>query len=195
MSGRDCRSVPQAELEDRGEVRLPSGRDLVSKGNCPARRHRTKSIEERAHPCMRRQPIVLSQGSACRDRDWSPSRGDDPDRAKSLYDDWFAFSISALHPIAARLVVGPDDIRDVGMGNERYDAVRPSDRGVYSQVNGGHSNSPFASRGRNKPFVRHRGREVDRSQGRAHPPASRANLRVRGIPDLPFHAKVVTLNL
>ena len=105
---------------------------------------------------------------------WSSSRGDDPDRAKSLYDDWFAFSISALHPIAARLVVGPDDMRDVGMGNERYDAVRPSDRGVYSQVNGGHPNSPLASRGRNKPFVRHRGREVTGSL----PPPSRTSLRV-----------------
>src|SRR6516162_4372966 len=79
---------------------------------------------------------------------WSSSRGDDPDRAKSLYDDWSAFSISALHPIAARLVVGPDDIRDVGMGNERYDAVRPSGSGVGSEVDNGHCNPPSARRGR-----------------------------------------------
>src|SRR5262245_7791102 len=34
-------------------------------------------LEECAHPCMRRQSIVLSQGSAGRDRAWSPPRGDD----------------------------------------------------------------------------------------------------------------------
>src|SRR5215472_14060110 len=87
---------------------------------------------------VRRQPTVLSKGSRRRDRAWSPRRGDDPDRAKSLYDDRFAFSISALHPIAPRLVVGPDDVWDVGMGNERYDAVRPSPSGVSSEVNHGH---------------------------------------------------------
>src|SRR5215472_4156134 len=87
-------------------------------------------LEECAHPCMRRQPIVLSQDSACRDRAWSPPRGDDPDRLRPLHDDLFASSISAPHPVAAGLLVGPDDVRDVGVGNERYDAVTPSGSGV-----------------------------------------------------------------
>ena len=37
------------KLKTEDEVRLRSGRDLVSKRNCPAGRHRTVSIEERAH--------------------------------------------------------------------------------------------------------------------------------------------------
>src|SRR5215469_11296177 len=56
-------------------------------------------------------------------------------------DDLFAFSIPASHPVAARLVVGPDDVRDVGVGNERYDAVAPSGSGVGSKVDGGHCKS------------------------------------------------------
>jgi hypothetical protein len=35
----------------------------------------------------------------------------------------------------------PDDVRDVGVGNERYDAVAPSGNGVGSEVDGGHSKS------------------------------------------------------
>ena len=57
-------------------------------------------LEECAHPCMRWQPIVLSQGSACRDRAWSPPGGDDPDRLRPLHYDFFASSISAPHPVA-----------------------------------------------------------------------------------------------
>src|ERR1700736_1586707 len=75
----------------------------------------------------------------CHDRAWSPPRADDPDRPRLLHDDPIAISISALHPVAARLVVGPDDVRDVGVGNERYDAVAPSGNGVGSEVDGGHS--------------------------------------------------------
>src|SRR5262245_52129536 len=76
------------------------------------------------------------------DRAWSPPRSDDPDRPRPLHDDdRFAFSISAPHPVAARLVVGPDDARDVGVGNERYDAVMPSGSGVGSEVDGGHCKS------------------------------------------------------
>ena len=45
------------------------------------------------------------------------------------------------HPVAARLVVGPDDVRDVGVDNERYDAVTPSGSGVGSEVDGGHCKS------------------------------------------------------
>src|SRR5205807_9742690 len=69
----------------------------------------------------------------CHDRAWSPPRADDPDRPRPLHDDPFALSISAPHPVAARLVVGPDDVRDVGVGNERYDAVMPSGSGVGSE--------------------------------------------------------------
>src|ERR1700690_3902767 len=75
----------------------------------------------------------------CRDRAWSPPRANDPDRPRLLYDDPIALSISALHRVAARLVVCPDDVRDVGVGNERYDAVAPSGNGVGSEVEGGNS--------------------------------------------------------
>src|SRR5271155_3961020 len=75
------------------------------------------------------------------DRAWSLPRADDPDRPRLLHDDLFALGISAPHPIAARLVVGPDNVRDVGVGNERYDAVAPSGNGVGSEVDGGHSKS------------------------------------------------------
>src|SRR5271165_982289 len=93
---------------------------------------------------MRRQPIVLPKVRHCRDRARSLPRADDPDRPGLLHDDPIALSISAAHPVAARLVVGPDDVRDVGMGNERYDAVAPSLNGVGSEVDGGHSNPPRA---------------------------------------------------
>src|SRR5215831_15927940 len=72
---------------------------------------------------------------------WSPPRGDDPDRLRPFHDDLFAFSISAPHPVAPGLVVGPDDVRDVGVGNERYDAVTPSGSGVGSEVDGGQCKS------------------------------------------------------
>src|SRR6516165_5515987 len=44
------------------------------------------------------------------DRAWSPPRADDPDRPRLLHDNLFALSISAPLPVAARLVVGPDDV-------------------------------------------------------------------------------------
>src|ERR1700726_657263 len=72
------------------------------------------------------------------DRAWSLPRADDPDRPRLLHDDLFALSISAPHPVAARLVVGPDDVWDVGVGNERYDAAAPSGSGIGSGVDGGH---------------------------------------------------------
>src|SRR5258708_33723479 len=77
----------------------------------------------------------------CNDRAWSLPRADDPDRPRLLHDDPFALSISTPHPVAARLVVGPDDVLDVGVGNERYDTVAPSGNGVGSEVDGGHSKS------------------------------------------------------
>src|SRR5271166_4156036 len=80
----------------------------------------------------------------CRNRARSLPRADDPDRPGLLHDDLFAPGISAPHPVAARLVVGPDNVRDVGVGNERYDAVAPSLNGVGSEVDGGHSNPPRA---------------------------------------------------
>ena len=98
-------------------------------------------LEEWAHPCMPRQSIVLSQGPACRDQAWSPPHGDDPDRLRSFHDDLFALSISVPHPVAARLVVGPDDVRDVGVSNERYDAVTPSGSGIGSKIDGSHCKS------------------------------------------------------
>src|SRR6266481_3321299 len=88
----------------------------------------------------------------CHDRSWSPPRADDPDRPRLVHDDLFALSISAPHPVAARLVVGPDDVRDVGVGNERYDAVAPSLNGVGSEIYGGHSNPPRAPS--ESPYVR-----------------------------------------
>src|SRR5271157_2702445 len=83
----------------------------------------------------------------CHDRAWSPPRADDPDRPGPLYDDPFAFSISAPHPVAARLVVGPDDVRNVGVGNERYDTVAQSGNGVGSEVDGRHWKSEASSPG------------------------------------------------
>src|SRR5271169_1595158 len=88
-----------------------------------------------------------------RDRAWSPPRADDPDRPRPFQDDSFAFGISALHPAAARLVVGPDDVRDVGVGNERYGAVTPSGSGVGSEVDGGHCKSSCRPRFRLRASV------------------------------------------
>src|ERR1700730_9283476 len=76
----------------------------------------------------------------CHDRAWSPPRADYPDRPRLLHDDLFALRIPAPHPVAAPLVVGPDDVLDVGVGNERYDAVAPSGNGGGSKVDGGHYN-------------------------------------------------------
>src|SRR5438034_487340 len=56
-------------------------------------------------------------------------RADYPDRPRPLHDNPFAFGSSVQHPVAARLVVGPDVVRDVGVGNERYDTVVPSGNG------------------------------------------------------------------
>ena len=89
----------------------------------------------------------------CHDRAWSPPRADDPDRPRPLHDDRLAFGISAPHPVAARLVVGPDDVRDVGVGNERYDTVAPSGNGVGSEVDGGHSKSSLGPRFRLRETV------------------------------------------
>src|ERR1700681_358053 len=66
----------------------------------------------------------------CHDRAWSPPRADDPDRPRLLHDDPITLNISAPHHVAARLVVGPDDVWDVGVGNERYDTVAPSGNGA-----------------------------------------------------------------
>src|SRR6266852_238696 len=110
---------------------------LVGNGNLALR----EVLEECAYPCMRWQPIVLSQSSALSRSGMSPARANDPDRPRLLHDDPIALSISAPHPVAARLVVGPDDVGDVGVGDERYDAVAPSGNGVGSEVDGGHSKS------------------------------------------------------
>jgi len=52
----------------------------------------------------------------CHERAWSPLRADYLDRSKPLHDDPIALSISGPHRVAARLVVSPDDVRDVGVG-------------------------------------------------------------------------------
>ena len=94
---------------------------LVGNGN-PALR---EVLKECACLCVRGQPIVLPQARHCHDRAWSPPRADDLDRPRPLHDDPIALSISALHRVAAGLVVGSDDVLDVGVGNERYDTVAP----------------------------------------------------------------------
>src|SRR6516164_2831158 len=114
---------------------------LVGNGNSPLR----EVLKECACLCIRRQPIVLPRARHCDVRAWSPPRADDPDRPRLLHDDLFALSISASHPVAARLVIGPDNVRDVGAGNERYDAVAPSLNGIGTEVDGRHCNPPRAS--------------------------------------------------
>ena len=43
------------------------------------------------------------------------------------------------HLLALTILIGPDDVRDVGVGSERYDPVAPSLNGVGSDVDGSHS--------------------------------------------------------
>src|SRR5215471_200510 len=50
------------------------------------------------------------------------------------------------HLLAVTILIGPDDVRDVGMGNERYDAITPSGSGVGLEVDGGHCKSSCSSR-------------------------------------------------
>src|SRR5271165_255195 len=88
--------------------------------------------------------LSLPKVPHCHDRAWSPPRADDLDRPRLLHDDPISLSISAPYPVAARLFIGPDDVRDVGVGNERYDTVAPSGNGVGSEVDGGHPNPPRA---------------------------------------------------
>jgi hypothetical protein len=82
----------------------------------------------------------------CHDRAWSPPRADYLDRPRPLHDDPIALSISAPYPVAARLVVCPDDFRDVGVGNQRYDTVALSGNGVGSEIDGGHYKSSSGPR-------------------------------------------------
>src|SRR6516162_1552585 len=89
---------------------------------------------------------VLPKARHCRDRACLPPRADYPDRPGLLHDDLFALNVSAPYPVAALLVVGPDDVRDVGVGNQRYDALAPSLNGVASEVDGGHSRSSSGPR-------------------------------------------------
>src|SRR5260370_18178303 len=89
----------------------------------------------------------------CHDRAWSPPRADDLDRPRPLHDDPIALSISAPHRVAARLVVGPDDVLDVGVGNDRYDAVAPSGYGVASEVDGAHYKSSSGPSFRLRPTL------------------------------------------
>src|SRR6516164_2166529 len=89
---------------------------------------------------------VPPKARPCRDRACLPPRADYPDRPGLLHDDLFALNVSAPHPVATLLVVGPDDVRDVGVGNQRYDTVAPSLNGVASEVDGGHSRSSSGPR-------------------------------------------------
>src|SRR6266478_7919126 len=104
------------------------------------RRFAKFSRNARAFACVGNR-LSSPKARRCDDRAWSLPRADDPDRPRLLHDDLFALSISAPHPVAAHLVVGPHDVRDVGVGNERYDAVAPSLNRVGSEVDGGHSKS------------------------------------------------------
>src|SRR6516164_3951268 len=54
-------------------------------------------------------------------------------------------TIGRGHLLALTIVIGPDDVQDVGAGNERYDAVAPSLNGVGTEVDGRHCNPPRAS--------------------------------------------------
>src|SRR5271156_6228088 len=101
------------------------------------RRFAKFSRNARAFACVGNR-LSSPKARHCRDRAWSLPRADDPDRPRLLHDDLFALSISAPHRVAARLVIGPDDVRDVGVGNERDDTVAPSGYGVGSEVDGGH---------------------------------------------------------
>ena len=92
----------------------------------PTRRSRTdlpRAIRRRFACGAQRAPL-RSRGLSspkvrhCHNRAWSPPRADDLDRPRPLHDDPIALSISALHRVAAGLVVGPDDVLDVGVGNE-----------------------------------------------------------------------------
>src|SRR5271168_1472141 len=89
------------------------------------RRFAKFSRNARAFACVGNR-LSSPKARHCDDWAWSLPRADDPDRPRLLHDDLFALSISVPHRVAARLVIGPDDVRDVGVGNERYDTVAPS---------------------------------------------------------------------
>ena len=106
----------------------------------PTRRPRTgapRAIRRRFRRAALQRAPLRSRGLSfpkvrhCHERAWSPLRADYLDRSKPLHVDPIALSISTPHRVAARLVVGPDDVRDVGVGNERYDAVAASGNGRF----------------------------------------------------------------
>ena len=109
------------------------------------RRFATFSSNARAFACVGNR-LFSSKAQHFHDRAWSPPRADNFDRSRPLHDDPIALSISARYPVAARLVVGPDDFRDVGAGNERYDALALSGNGVGSEIDGGHYKSSSGPR-------------------------------------------------
>src|SRR5271163_4316784 len=76
------------------------------------RRFAKFSRNARAFACVGNR-LSSPKARHCDDRAWSLPRADDPDRPRLLHDDLFALSISAPHPVAAHLVVGPHDVRDV----------------------------------------------------------------------------------
>src|ERR1700730_4228966 len=109
----------------RSPARMPASDPSATRG--PTRRPRTdapRAIRRRFTRAGVQRAPLRSRGLSFpkvrhwHDPAWSPLRADDLDRSRPLHDDPFAFSISASHPVAARLVVGPDDVLDVGVGNE-----------------------------------------------------------------------------
>src|SRR6516225_3943936 len=109
------------------------------------RRFATFSSNARAFACIGNR-LSSPKVQHFHDQAWSPPRADNFDRSRPLHDDPIALSISARYPVAACLVVGPDDFRDVGAGNERYDALALSGNGVGSEIDGGHYKSSSGPR-------------------------------------------------
>jgi hypothetical protein len=128
--------------------RLPIPRRRVGRRSCtdlPRAIRRRFACGPQRVP-LRSRGLSSPKVRHCHDRAWSPPRADDPDRPRPIHDDPIALSISAPYPVAARLVVGPDDFRDVGVGNQRYDTVALSGNGVGSEIDGGHYKSSSGPR-------------------------------------------------
>ena len=123
---------------DPSATRRPTRRPRTGAPRAIRRRFRRAALQRAP---LRSRGLSFPKVRHCHERAWSPLRADYLDRSKPLHVDPIALSISTPHRVAARLVVGPDDVRDVGVGNERYDAVAASGNWVGSEVDGGHSKS------------------------------------------------------
>ena len=126
---------------DPSATRRPTRRPRTGAPRAIRRRFRRAALQRAP---LRSRGLSFPKVRHCHERAWSPLRADSLDRSKPLHVDPIALSISTPHRVAARLVVGPDDVRDVGVGNERYDAVAASGNWVGSEVDGGHPKSSRA---------------------------------------------------